>query len=156
MIELNREVQQEDPELLRSFEPLADGWYTVQVDDVEQRTSNKGNDYLNVRFSVAVGDFVGRKVFERYNIWNSNTVAVDIAWREFDSLARACRKSHVADGDELLGETLDVKLKTEESEGYDPQNKIQQYRSSAEGTMPPPAVTAAAGNGGAAPWLKTA
>jgi hypothetical protein len=155
MIELNREVSlKEDPANLHNFEPMPDGWYTVQIDDIEQRTSQKGNDYLNVRFSVGVGDYVGRKVFERYNIWNSNAVAVDIAWREFDSLARACRKSHVADGDELLGQTLDVKLVTEASDGYDPQNKVKQYRSSGEGPLPP--VSAAANNGGAAPWLKTA
>ena len=155
MIELNREVLDVDPALERAFTPMPNGWYTVQIDDVEQRTAKSGNDYLNVRFSVTSGDYVGRKVFERFNIWNSNAVAVDIAWREFDAMARACKKSKVADGDELLGEVLDVKLTTEESDGYDPQNKVQQYRTSDSDSTPPPVAAAALGNG-EPPWLKTA
>ena len=157
MIELNRDVLDVDPAFEQAFTPLPDGWYTVQIDDVEMRDSKAGHQYLNLRFSVTSGDYVGRKLFNGFNIGETYSSTVqDCAWRDFDLMATAVKKRRVGDGDELLGLILDVKLTTKQDKGYDPRNKISQYRSSADGDKTPPPIAAAVANGGAAPWLKTA
>jgi hypothetical protein len=163
MIELNRDVTQtseNDVVMDSSFEVLEPGWYTVQIDDVEMRESKKsGFDYLQLRFSVVSGDCVSRKFWGRYYIDDRYPEKTRKgSWRNFDLMARSCKKSQVGDCDELLGEVLDVRVSIEKSNDplFSDQNKCEQYRSSADGTMPPPAAAAAVANGGAAPWLKTA
>ena len=164
MIELNRDVTQTSDDMVedRNFDALAAGWYTVQIDEVEMRESTSGKhagkQYLSFRFSVVSGDFVGQKFWGQYYI-DKRYKDPDASWRQFDLMARSCKKSQVGDGDELLGEVLDVRVSIETS--TDPKypkakNRCEQYRSSADGTMPPPVLADAAGNGGAAPWLKTA
>jgi hypothetical protein len=164
MIELNRDVTQTSDDMVesRNFDALPAGWYTAQIDEVEMRETSSGKNagfhYLSVRFSVASGDCVSRKFWGQYYI-DKRYENADDSWRNFDLMARACKKSHVGDGDELLGEVLDVRVSIKESTNPlypKAKNECDQYRLSADGTMPPPAVTAAAGNGGAAPWLKTA
>jgi hypothetical protein len=162
MIELNRDVTQTSDDMVesRNFDALPAGWYTVQIDEVEMRETKSGPhagfEYLSVRFSVVSGDCVSRKFWGRYYI-DKRYDDPDKSWRQFDLMARSCKKSQVDDGDELLGEVLDVRVSIEQSTDPlypDAKNKVEQYRSSGEGPMPP--VAAAAANGGAAPWLKTA
>ena len=45
------------------FEPIPEGKYEATVFQVEQKTSQAGNPYLNWQFKIQGGDFDGRRMF---------------------------------------------------------------------------------------------
>jgi len=74
---------------------IPEGRYPARVDDVEQRTSEEGNEYLNVTFSITEGELEGRKVWgvfmkEPQHLWKMRQLCeaagIDLAGRDdFDT-----------------------------------------------------------------------
>ena len=144
MPELSFEMLEEEP--LRSFEPLAPGWYPAVINATTEETSKAGNRYLQIEFEITASDVAGRRVWTNYNVWHPDTNVVEIAQRQISDLTRACGLTSVpADSDELVGKHLDVQLKVEEGNGtYAPKNKVVAYRTAPGQPQVPKAVNGAA------------
>ena len=137
MAELNFEILEPTENEERSFEPLPDGWYKAAVMDEELRTSNAGNEMLNMTFEITEAEHEGRRVWNNYNLWHPKSDVVEIAQRQFSDLARACGLSNCRDSGELIGLLLDIQLKIEPGNGqYGPKNKIVAYRAAPAASAP--------------------
>lgn len=51
---------------VQSFEALPVGKYVAKVAAAEEKTSQAGNQMINVTFEVVEGEAIGRKVFDNY------------------------------------------------------------------------------------------
>ncbi len=146
-------------EPMGNFEALPADWYKCVITSAEQKpNSKKTGAYLELRIEVIDGQYQGRLVFDRLNLINPNSVAVDIARRSLASIAQAISVD-VKDSVELLDKPLMVKLAVRPAEnGYDASNEVKGYdaasgavKSVGEGLG---AVAPAASNGSATPPWK--
>ena len=129
MPELDFNILEPSDDEVRNREPLPDGWYKAAIEGTERKTAKSGNDYLEVELVITDADHSGRRVWEIYNLWNSNETAKEISQREFSNLVNACGLANCKESDDLVGMHLDVKLKTKPGNGeYQPKNKIAAYR----------------------------
>lgn len=135
---------------------LAPGEYLAQIVKSEWKDARNGaNRYINLEFEVVDGDAKGRRFWSMLNLVNSNEQAVQIAQRELNSICHAIGKLRVSDTEELHHVPMLVKLKVEQRDGYDPQNRVVSYKPAHGGA---PAASASATSGqtaGAAkkpPW----
>jgi len=127
---LNFDASQVEPS--EAFELIPAGWYTCIVDESEMRATRDGSsEYLQLRLSVIEGDHINRKLFDRFNIQNSNPVAREIAYKELSAVAHAAGVLHVQDSNQLHGIPMKVKVRIRrDPEGrYEDQNEVTGYRS---------------------------
>jgi len=145
-------------EPMGNFEPLPADWYRCVITNAEEKPNSKRTGaYLELRIEVIDGQYQGRLVFDRLNLINPNSVAVDIARRSLASIAKAISVD-VKDSVELLDKPLMVKLAVRPAEnGYEASNEVKGYdaagavKSVGEGLG---AVAPAASNGSATPPWK--
>ena len=140
-----------------SYEPLPADWYKVVITDSEEKpTKAMTGSYLQLTIEVIEGQHAGRKVFDRLNLKNPNSVAVEIAQRSLSSICRSIGVNNPKDSIELRDKPLMVKLAVKPADGqYSASNDIKEY-SAAGGASVAPAAAAATGATGAAtpPWKK--
>jgi hypothetical protein len=73
-----------------SYEPLPADWYKAVITQTEEKpTKLQTGSYLQLMIEVIEGQYAGRKVFDRLNLKNPNSVAVEIAQRSLSSICRA-------------------------------------------------------------------
>ena len=130
------DVKDEDIENANSFEPIPAGRYTLKAEEWEVKTSKNANQYIAVTFSVVSEGYKTRKIWQNY--------AVGAAQGKF---ARALVKAWaLATGENissinkdsmnaLLERPFDAMVGIEESEGYKPKNKIEQFIMPESGTL---------------------
>ncbi len=140
-----------------SYEPLPADWYKVVITDTEEKpTKAQTGSYLQLTIEVIEGNHAGRKVFDRLNLKNPNSVAVEIAQRSLSSICRAIGVNSPRDSMELQDKPLMVKLAVKAADGqYGASNDIKEY-AAAGGATASPAPAAAAATGGTAtpPWKR--
>lgn len=96
----------------KEFGPLPAGEYNVYVFDVKQKISNSGNEMLQVTFSVADGEYTGRKfndfmVLTQNALWRIkaflSALGFDtrgvVRFNKEDLLGTCCKVEVVVDGD---------------------------------------------------------
>ena len=142
-----------------SYEPLPADWYKVVITDTEEKpTKAMTGSYLQLTIEVIEGQHAGRKVFDRLNLKNPNSVAVEIAQRSLSSICRSIGVNNPKDSIELRDKPLMVKLAVKPADGqYGASNDIKEYAATGGATASPaPAAAAATGATGAAtpPWKK--
>ena len=146
-------VASELPVSDRNYEPLPDGWYNVIIHSAEIKTTKAGNgEFLAIRYDVTGPSHQGRIVFGNLNIKNPSSVAEEIGRQQLGSLMRAIGLASVQDSDQLIGNSLQIKLATRKSEGYEPANEVRDFKA-LDGTssMPKATSTSPANN---PPWAK--
>lgn len=128
-----------------NFEPLPAGWYPAQLEAIDQRTSQSGNDYLSLRFAVMEGaPYAGRKVFERLSLWSYNATAREIAEGRLAQIAAACGLDEIEDTDAILGREMDLRVKVApKSDGSGSENRIVAIRALEREIAPEPAPASA-------------
>jgi len=140
-----------------SYEPLPADWYKVVITDTEEKpTKAMTGSYLQLTIEVIDGQHAGRKVFDRLNLKNPNSVAVEIAQRSLSSICRSIGVNNPKDSMELRDKPLMVKLAVKAADGqYGASNDIKEY-AAAGGATASPAPAAAAATGGTAtpPWKR--
>jgi len=141
-----------------SYQPIPADWYKCVITNTEEKPTKKQNGtYLQLDIEVIEGNFAGRKVFERLNLNNPNSVAVEIAQRSLSSICRAIDVPNPKNSSELLDKPLMVKIAIKPADGeYDASNEVKGY-DSAGATASAPVdvpVAAAAANGSATPPWK--
>lgn len=158
-----------------AFTPLPAGDYNVIITESEVKPTKDGQgQYLQLRLEVQGGEFGGRVLFDRLNLWNNNQQAQEIAQRTLSAICHAVGILQVEDSQMLHNIPLiaTVKVKPATS-NYDASNEIKGYKQAgmqpaAQPFQAPRAQTAAApaanaapaapaGFGaGAAPWMNKA
>ena len=141
-----------------SYEPMPADWYKCVITNTEEKPTKKQNgSYLQLDIEVIEGKFAGRKVFDRLNLNNPNSVAVEIAQRALSSICRAIDVPNPQDSDELLDKPLMVKVAVKPADGeYSASNEVKGYDAAGATASAPVEipVAAAAANGSATPPWK--
>lgn len=119
------------------FQPLPAGWYSVTVNDAEIRTTKAGNgQYIAVRYDVTGPTHEGRVVFGNINISNPNPKAEEIGHQQLGQLMRAIGLTQVSDTDQLIGGSLEIKLKVTKSEQYGDGNDVSGFKAISGSSAP--------------------
>jgi hypothetical protein len=138
-------INPEEHEATGDFTPLPPGWYSAEIEKAEIKdTKTSGGKMLKIQYSIVGEKFNGRKIFESINILNASEAAQAIGRRQLADIARACNIALLDDEDQLLAQTIEIKLAVKHDEGYDPDNEVKGHRPLGGKTATPPAGKAAA------------
>lgn len=106
----------------QALEVLPLGWYPAKgITESEVKGTSKGGTLLAITVELQNG----RKVWHNFNIVNENQAAVEMAYADMAALCGALGiQQQVTDTQQLHNRPFDIKLRVEQSEGYDPKNVI--------------------------------
>jgi hypothetical protein len=138
-----------------SYEPLPADWYKAVITQTEEKpTKSQTGSYLQLMIEVIEGQYAGRKVFDRLNLKNPNSVAVEIAQRSLSSICRAIGVTNPKDSSDLCDKPLMIKLAVKPADGqYSASNEIKGYEAAKGGAAMQAAATASAGPA-TPPWKR--
>lgn len=74
---------------------LKEGWTNAVIDEVVQKTSGAGNQYVSVRFSLP--DFNGKKLWENLNVCHPKENVREIAYRILANIMNAVGINSIQD-----------------------------------------------------------
>lgn len=126
---LNFDASQIQPQ--DSFDPIPAGWYEVMIVESEMKPTKNGlGQYLQLRLDVVSGDHQGRVLFERLNLDNPNSTAVEIAQRTLSAICHATGILQPKDSSDLHNIPLRAKVSVRPAgNGYEASNDIKGYES---------------------------
>ena len=111
------------------FAPMPPGWYPAEIEKAELKTNkNQTGRYLQLEMTVVGEKYANRKLWAMITLVNPNEKAVEIGQRELAALGQAAGLPVITDSDELLGKTVQVKIKVDQDEGYEPKNVVTGYK----------------------------
>jgi hypothetical protein len=93
------------------IEVLPPGKYPAQIVNSEMRETKTGGQMLWLEMEIVDGTAKGRKLWDRLNLVNSNTQAVEIAQRTLSAICHAAGKLQVSDSEELHFKQMLVTVK---------------------------------------------
>lgn len=152
------------------FEPLPAGEYRAKIIESEIEDVSKNNNYgrcLKLTWQVETGEFDGRLIWQRLNMWGenmkNNDKVVNIAQQQFAAIRQATGKVAPQDSKELehIPCLVRVKVRMDPTGQYGPSNDVTSVKpvggAVAPGggqkfTPPPAAQGKANGTTGSAPW----
>jgi len=118
------------------YEVLPPGDYTVEIINSEMRnTRDNQGKYLWLDMVVCDGQYVNRHIYDRLNLVNNNSRAVEIARSTFSAICFAVNQIVVEDSEQLHLKPLIVSLKVKpagkDRQGVDrdAQNEVKGYKS---------------------------
>ena len=114
------------------YDPVPAGRYLAAVVESDVRPTRAGDgQYVELRFEILGGDYRGRSVFTRLNLWNPSDAAVAMAQAELSSLCRAMGARHLVDTHELhdVPVFIDVERRSRRDNG-EITNAIRRYNRS--------------------------
>lgn len=138
-----------DPNDVRTFDLIPNGWYAAQLVDSKHEAAKSGNgEYLKLEFDLLDAPYANRKVWVNLNLWNANEEAVRIANQQRLELLQALNKPNAQTTEELYAIPVMLKIGTREDKSgkYEPQNVVKGFKA-----IPGAAPPRAAGFGGARP-----
>ena len=114
-----------------SFEPIPAGWYECMIVESEMKPTKSGTgQYLQLRLDVTEGQYANRVLFERLNLDNPNTTAVEIAQRTLSAICHATGVLQPRDSSDLHNIPLRVKVSVRPAGNvYEANNDIKGYES---------------------------
>lgn len=123
-----------------TLEALPAGEYTVSVLEsiVKNAKANPSNKYLELSLEVVDGPHKGRRLWDRFNLWNANPVAVQIAESQLSALCKAIGIQAINDSSELHNQVISAKVIASRRDNGDVSNEVKSYSSA----NPVPANTA--------------
>ena len=140
-----------DPQ--QSREPVPAGWYKAVISASEEKpTKAQTGSYLQLTVEIVEGEHQGRKVFERLNLNNPNSTAVEIAQRTLSSICRASGVMTPRNSQDLHDKVFLAKIKVEPArDGYEPSNSVAEYQAAdKKAAAPQPAQE----GGAVPPWKR--
>jgi hypothetical protein len=106
--------------------PVPDANYSFFIEKVETTSTKSGGARSSITLIITEGPLQGKKVFHGINIQNSNPKAVEIAQQELAAYAYALGWSHLQCAEQLAGQYVDGKTKTEKGQdGYEDKSSIK-------------------------------
>ena len=149
-------------EPLGNYEVLPPGKYVAQIIASEMRPTKDGmGQYLYLEIDILEGAARGRRLFDRLNLINGNSEAVQIAQRTLSSICHAVGKLQVSNSEQLhlIPLVADVKVRPPKGQ-YGESNSIRYLPCSGAATPQMPAAVvaprvAAQAQANAMPWKRT-
>jgi hypothetical protein len=140
-------------------EVLPDGDYPVIIEASEWKATKAGTgQFLELTLQVIEGPQKGRKVWDRLNLSNPNTQAVEIAQRTLSAICHATGVMKVSDSAQLHNLPLLAKVKVSQGPNG-PSNEVKGYKKldGVVGSVTPAAVPMVTSSAPAvAPWQRKA
>lgn len=140
-------AQDHDTEQRGDYEELPNGTYLLEIEasDVVPTKSGSGTVLKTTIVVIAPESHKGRKLFNQYNLENSNAQAQEIGQRQFASLCRAIGVDSVSDSEELHFRAFTAKIglgKPSKDGQYPARAEIKTYAFPDQGNVPEPAIDA--------------
>ncbi len=113
-----------------SFEPIPAGIYNMIVSDVEDTATSKGDRRLRMTFTITDGEYVGRKIFEGYNL-TGNEKAVQISRGQLKALWKCAGHDAfvINHPSEFQNIEIAASVKIQPAkDGYDAKNTISSFK----------------------------
>lgn len=121
----------------QEFSALPEGQYVMIAIGSELKPTKSGNgEYLQFTLEVLDGPFKGRKIWDRMNIRNPNSTAVDIANRQLAAMCRAVGVIKPNDSAELHNRPMLVTVAIEVDDRRRESNVVKKYDSVSGGAQP--------------------
>lgn len=149
------------------FEVIPAGKYHVQIVNSEMRPTKAGNgEMLWLEMSIIDGPHANKRLFDRLNLVNPNSQAVEIAQRTLSAICHATGQMSVSDSEQLHHRSMIANVKVRpagpdksgthreaqnEIGGYEP---MSGHRPVAQVTTAAPVVAAAAAKPATPPWRR--
>lgn len=141
------------------YEPLPIGDYRAEIvaSDIKPTKDGTGQ-YIQFEVQILDGDYAGRRVWDRINLWNSNETATRIAHQTMKKILDACGKGAIDDTEEVhqIPFTLKVMMRQNKKTGemqnaysYAPQGEPSSARPRAAQPAQPAQRSAVASPAGA-------
>lgn len=112
-----------------SFDVLPAGEYQACIVASNIATTKRGDGkFLSLELQVLDGQFRGRKLFDRLNMWNPNPKAVEIAKATLSAICRAVGVLEPKDSSDLHELPMIVKVVVKADEQYGDKNEIKAYK----------------------------
>jgi len=142
-----------------SYDPLPPGWYNATMTGAELKATKNGTgQYVSIRYDITGPTHQGRVVFGNINIRNQSPKAEEIGRQQLGDIMRAIGLAKVGDTDQLIGNSLQIKLDIEKSEQYGDKNQVKGFKAIGGGAPPKIATASAAPSAAPAkaapPWAK--
>lgn len=152
----------------RSYDLIPDGWYSATISKAELNQTKAGTGTkIDIRYDITGPTHEGRVVFGSVNIRNQSAGAEKIGREQLGEIMRAIGLAKVEDTDQLIGGTVQIKVKIrkpsekDKAAGYtNDQNEIGGWKSESGAAPIPvsrpssaPAATSAPA-GAKPPWQK--
>jgi hypothetical protein len=151
----------------KSYDLVPPGWYAARITEaVVKKTKAGTGKYVAVRYDIIGPTHEGRVVYGNLNVSNPNPVAEKIGREQLSDLMRAIGLGTLADTDQLIGGTCQIKVAIEVGEGaYKDRNEVKAWKvldgakkaaapSAAPTAAPAAAPTEAAASRSLPPWRK--
>lgn len=137
------------------YDLLPDGWYSAAITKAELNNTKAGTGQkIDIRYDITGPTHQGRVVFGSLNIRNPNQKAEEIGRQQLGDVMRAIGLTKVEDTEQLVGGTLQIKIKTKPGDGqYEARNEVGGWKS-AGGAVPVPAASAPSAKA-PPPWAKS-
>jgi len=115
----------------QEYELIPEGDYTAQIVASEMKDTKAGTgQYLELRIQILEEPYQGRLVFDRLNLVNPNSVAVEIGQRALLQICKAVGVEDLEDSEQLHGREMKVKIKIKPAVGDWPAgNEVKKYLS---------------------------
>ena len=119
------------------------GKYCCRVEDTERKDTKNGDaQYLQITHVITEGEYKGRKIFDRLNLWSAQggqwvrrtDQAGTIAGEAMADLCLAVGIGAIRNHEELRGKHLIAKVKVRKSEEHGDSNDVQKYYPVTAGT----------------------
>ena len=124
------------------FDPVPQGWYRVQIKQVEICATKAGTGkYIKLRLDVEGPSHAGRVVFTNINVVNPNQTAQEIGQALFASLLTSAGLSSPKDSAQLIGASVEAQVIVEAAQGdFGPRNGVRSFRKASDGPVRAPAI----------------
>ena len=150
------------PQSDRNYDPIPEGWYSVEIKGAELRTTKAGTgQYIAVRYDVTGPTHAGRVIYGNLNVSNPNPKAEEIGRQQMGELMRSIGLPVLQDTDQLVGGRLSIKVSIRKSEQYGDSNDVKGFKAVVGGAAPSapapqPAAAPAPAAASAPPWAQRA
>ena len=137
---INRE---ELPPVNDSYELMPEGNYTARTVKAELKETKTGGQRIEVVYSITGPAYVGRQIYQSFNIRNVNPKAEEIAYKQLNEFMTAAGIMNIEDTDQMIGHDLQIAIKIKRDAEYGDKNEVKKIMSLTGSAAPAPAPTPA-------------
>lgn len=137
---INRE---ELPPVDNDYGVLPEGVYTARTLSSDLKDTKTGGQRIELCYSITGPDYVGRRIYQSFNIRNVNPKAEEIAYKQLNEFMSAAGILNIEDTDQMIGHDLQIALKIKRDAEYGDKNEVKKIMSLTGSAAPAPAPTQA-------------